>query len=225
MKPRSLFPAVSTALLVACLTAEARADVTLYDNGPPVMTNGFLMNTFLEADNFTLASGSIPITGIHFWDLETAGSYAGSIYYAIYANNGGTPGAVLTANATSSVVRTQAGPTGGGVAGTTLFLDDITVPAISLSAGSYFLGLHNGPVNTTPSGTFAWAVTSGPGSPPPSFNQTPPGTGPFISNGAGNELAFNLTGPLAIPEPSVVTLSGVALGAAALYARARRRVR
>jgi hypothetical protein len=202
--------------LVSATATTARADIVLFSNGGPVMTNGFLMNTFLEADNFAL-SGPSQINAIHFWDLETPSSFAGSIYYAIYAG-GATPGAVLASGTSTTVGRTQVGPSGGGVAFTTLFLDDVTITPAVLPAGNYFLGLHNGPVNTVQSGTFAWAENNGTNNPPSSFNQTPPGTGSFVSNGAGNELAFNLSGvsTAPVPAPPAVVLVGLGAGCVAL---------
>ena len=138
------------AVFFGCLIGQAQGETLLYDNGAPQLgdsSGGNPMTQQLELERFTLASAST-INSIAFWDFEQAGSYSGSFVYRIFADNAGTPGAILFSGtvAGGKVRRSSQGMT--DPSGDTLFRNDLMISPLALAAGSYFLGLHNGPLTT-----------------------------------------------------------------------------
>lgn len=198
-------------LLLLSLTADvapALAD-TLYDNGPPNAANGNEMTFWIQAEEFILASDSV-LTDIRFWafGFREPGSYQGSIVWSIYANTPGGPGALLH-RATVVPTRTFRAPTpfGGGS-----FQHDFSVGEIPLGAGTYWLGLHNGPLTRTVRDDYYWETTVPNATRRGHEDVNPFDVGGWFNN--GQEHAFILfgrgAGPSA-PEPSSVVLLGSSL--------------
>src|SRR5262245_14562778 len=79
---------------LAHLTIAVATAGIIYDNGSPNQFDGSELTSFLQAEDFTL-SGTSTFDTIRFWTLEDAASYSGSIFWAIYADNGGEPGSIL----------------------------------------------------------------------------------------------------------------------------------
>jgi hypothetical protein len=207
MKTRR-FAVLLAALTVVSVASAARADL-VYDNGGPSLNGGNEMTGWIQADRFTMTNDGT-ITGIHFWDVEQPGGFTGSIYYAIYADNGGAPGLVVRADTVSAVTRTDTGQTDSS--GLELVKNDLGISALDLVAGDYWLGLHNGnPLTAMTNNGFYLDSTDGVG-PPVGMEQVAPFTGAFMEN--GSEKAFYLTGSL-VPEPSAMTLFGIGLTVAA----------
>src|SRR4051812_38179645 len=93
-------------LLVMSLSGLA----SVVGNGAPNQTGGSDLNSFLEADNFTLGSDAF-ISQVQFWALQGAPSdYAGSIDWAFYTDAAGQPGASV-ANGNAAAIGTPTGNT------------------------------------------------------------------------------------------------------------------
>jgi hypothetical protein len=168
------------------------------------------MNGFLEADSFTIGSALI-FTQIAYWsDQASAADFAGSTYWAIYSNVAGSPGAVLFSGSSAAA--------GVATSNTTLGLNEFAYQFavnFTLAPATYWLALHNGPVNTIPQTQFLWAWESGVSSTSKSQDLSVVAA-PWVSNSAS--LAFQLTGS-ATPEPASMFLVGSGLLAAWLTRR------
>jgi hypothetical protein len=210
------FTVLLVALTVSGVASAARADV-IYDNGGPGLDGGDEMTGWIQADMFSLTNDGT-LTGIHFWDLEQTGAFTGSIYYAIYADNGGVPGLVLKADTVSAVTRTDTGMADSN--GLELWENDLAIGGLDLLAGNYWLGLHNGSPLTATAAQGFYLDNSPDGSLPFAQEQIAPFSGAFGDN--GSEKAFFLTGTV-VPEPSAMTLLGLGLMVAAVARVSRKR--
>lgn len=184
----------------------AAADVVIFDNSPPNHLGGNNMGFAFQAEDFSVPNG-FSLTGIHFWSLEGAGAYRGSISWSIMTNGSGAPGAVtLVANNQSTVSRTAL----GSYLGLTEYRNDFALNApVALSAGTYWLVLHNGPNSDLGDpNEFLWESAAN--------NATMRGAERFDLAGpwtpTGTEHVFQI---LAVPEPAhvLMLLAGLTLAA------------
>lgn len=204
----NLKSAILTAVL-ACSAATASAAV-VYDNGGPNRVNGNEMTQWVQAEDFLFADRTL-VTDVHFWSLEGANAYAGSITYLIYSDNAGTPGSIL-AQGSVTPVRTATGQSLGNLSEFQydFFLD---TPFQTGANVTYFLGLHNGPLATTDRLEFYWGATANNATARGLEDVSPFGDGGWVSN--GTEHAFRLTNDgLTVPTPASLALVGLALFAA-----------
>jgi hypothetical protein len=202
--------------LAAVLTATqaAYAGPVIYNNGAPNFLEGNEATTWIQAEDFTFAS-DVTLGDIHFWTFESTFGYQGSVTYRIYGNAGTQPDETnILREGSVSPTRTALGP---GPFGYDEFSYDFDIAPLNLAAGTYWLGLHNGPLTTTNRADWYWATTA--------LNATLTGRedmDPFDDGGwfdNTQEHAFYLTGPSA-PEPASILLLGLgALG----FARSRAR--
>ena len=185
------------------------AQAGIIGNGPPNQSGGSDLNSFLEADNFSVVNPFANIVQIRFWALATSPTdFAGTVDWAFYSDLGGFPNAsVLSGNAPATGT-----PTGNTTFGLNEFRYTLTVNA-ALSTGSYWLVLHNGPSNVQPATTFYWAWSNGNAG--NSANLDLSSGPPWVGNSA--ELAFELTDT--IPEPASMSLVGGGMLAAWLLRR------
>lgn len=190
-------------LIVALILTPAFADV-IYDNGAPNLQNGNEMTAWIQSEDFVLATGQT-VTGINFWSIEDpGGTFSGTLTYLIYDDAGGLPGSVLFQG---ELVPTRTG-TGRVALG---FYDEYYYELgvnLPLAAGTYHLGLHNGPLSLVDRLDMYWETTD--------LNGTTTGLEMVLPGGSwsnnGQEHAFNLTGGgVGIPEPASFLLLGAGL--------------
>src|SRR5512139_40180 len=125
----------------------------LYDNGAPNQLNGNEMTQWIQTEDFTLTAAAT-ITDIHFWSVDS-GLADGTITWQIYSDNAGLPNVIL-ASGNTAVTRTA---TGNVLFFGTEFANDFNIAALSLGAGTYHLGLHNGALSVTNRSEFYWETT------------------------------------------------------------------
>jgi hypothetical protein len=166
------------------------------------------MTQWIQAEDFTLATAA-KITDVHFWSVEGQSSYQGSVSWGFYSNVGGVPGALIASGNTSAVTRTA---TGNSLFFGTEFLNDFDILPVSLAAGSYFLGLHNGLSSVDSRSEYYWETQSTSVGANGQEDVSPFGVGSWFDN--GHEHAFYLTGEATtnpVPEPSSIALVGLAM--------------
>jgi hypothetical protein len=224
---------IQSVLFVACIAGACipASAALIYNNGGPNHLGGSDMVLSLEADDFTVAAQST-LTTAQFWDFETpgGGDYAGSISWFIYSNSANNPGSVLFSGSASGAAVTRAAT---GIFDPSLqfteFSDTFTFGGgVTLSAGVYWLGLHNGPtspVDPNSLANFAWENTST-SCTETAFNVcgraqdlTSPGS-PFLSTLTEN--AFNISGSPVTGTPEPASLPLFASGFASLVLLPRR---
>jgi hypothetical protein len=193
-----LFPAFSPmnfraalfffALVSAALSSRAGL---LLDNGAPDLSDASEMTHWIDANQFTLSSNSI-LWQVRFWDAEASTSFQGTVYWEIHSDNGGgVPGPVLFSGLSTNVTHSA---TGRAIFGAyPEYVDNFDLPSVFLGTGNYWLVLHNGPLSNNLGRDIFWeqAINS---STAPSLTQPAPFTGPWESNGASSQLAFQLYG-------------------------------
>ena len=213
--PRALVRTGMAALALSAAQLSFAAPV--YNNGLPTLDYGTNMSGNVVAEDFSLTA-SATISSIRFWSIQSApADYLGSVYWAVYSNVGGAPGAVLFGNTT---VTTTAAATGNSTAfNYAEYLFDVDVTDFTLGAGNYWLGLANDPLDPANPTEMLWSPTASTiGSESMYFDST------FGWTGAGTHLAFVLDGtgvvvpppppPPGVPEPGTLALVGLAVLAA-----------
>jgi hypothetical protein len=194
-------------MLALTFVPAAFAATIVYDNGGPNQQDGNEATEWIQTEDFTL-TGTLTITDVHFWDIETTPGYAGSIYWAITDDNGGNPGSILA----SGIADPTHTLTANGCTVLGFFCEysnDFNIDPLMLLAGTYHLEIHNGDLNNTARSEFYWETTNG--------NGTQTGLECDLTTGAcasdswssnGNEHAFYLTGGTTTPEPSSLLMLG-----------------
>jgi hypothetical protein len=203
----SLIKNIAAGVAVVVLALAGPANASVIGNGPPNQTGGSDLNSFLEADNFTLGSAT-NIVLVQYWTLQDdLTDYAGTTDWGFYQDAVGIPGTLVASGNTVA--------TGAATGNTTFGLNEfeytfaVNVP---LLAGNYWLALHNGPSSTLPSTTYYWAWSADSGNSQSLDLSASPA---WVGN--SSELAFQLSSP--VPEPASIGLCGGALLAAWLARR------
>lgn len=212
----SLAEIIGFALSMTIVVVAGRAYATLlYDNGSPNGSNGSEMTMWIQAEDFALASPAT-ITDVRFWTIEQPSQpgYNGSIVWTLYSDAGGSPGGILDRG---TALATQVST--GSIFGFEGFQNDFSLGPLALDAGTYWLGLHNGPLTHDSRDYFYWQ-NSDPFSGNGHEDRTPFDSGGWSIN--GEEHAFELFGTTTtIPEPS----TGLLVIAGVLGLAGRRRMR
>jgi hypothetical protein len=215
--------------LVAMLCAAGVAQAGLIvDNGAPNVTNARDISLFRSADDFTV--GAVTIGAVQFWITTTSPiqtdpqtNFSGSITYAFYNNSAGSIGSLITSGTVSGLVSVYSGLTHSGSNANINVVDFNLLAPLSLSAGTYWLELHEGATLGTSDGTnIGWEVANSSGNAKQGL-----ATNGLPVNGVNNELAFRLfDAPAAsVPEPQNFALVGAALLLAAARIHHLRRAR
>ncbi|MBM3756998.1 MAG: PEP-CTERM sorting domain-containing protein [Acidobacteria bacterium] len=211
---------IKFALAALALSVSAQAAL-IFNNGAPTTLGVRDIGLFRTADDFALASAQ-NVAGIRFfysWTspsvVEPADNFRGTITYAIYNDSAGSIGSQIATGSVSGLASTFTGIIIPGSNAKINAVEFNLVFAVALSAGTYWLELHEGPTLSTDDGTgIGWILAADAGNAKQGLtaNGLPAG-------GVNNELAFELhdtaSGATGVPEPgSVALMAGMAVLAA-----------
>ena len=142
---------VACAIITLATPLAQAAPVTLWDNGGPATETqgGSQMSSFFQAANFTTGFAT-NLSSTTFWSLEGGSAYAGSISYSIFGSTDGSPNesAVFASGNVAAPSRTTIGSTSLGGLALGIFRYDFDLAVTNLAAGTYWLALHNGALDT-----------------------------------------------------------------------------
>ena len=194
---------------IAAIAIAASAQAAVI-GAPPNQSGGSDLDSYLEADTFSVASTFNPVQ-IKFWTLQIdATDYVSPTYWGVYTNVASAPGAALF----SGTPTLTGVSTGVSAFGFNEFVYTIPV-SFTLGVGNYWLVLHNGAINTMPATNFFWEWSADSGN--SRYLDLALGlASPWNRN--DSSLAFQLS---ETPEPASLWLSAGGLMAALL---ARRRL-
>jgi len=205
----SLIARFSLLALAAFLTCSTTAySSTIYNNGSPNQADGLDISGFIAADDFTLGT-SATVSGVIFYASANVdpftSQFSGTIGYGLFTNDNGTPGTLMASGYDTNAVLSD---TGNSIFGTEEYQIAISLPSIPISAGTYWLGLHEGAFGTPDDGTtIYWDTTSSQTGSLPMVTSDLSGSGgwyPGLSE-TTYDLAFALDGSTSnaqTPEPS-----------------------
>jgi hypothetical protein len=187
----------------------------VFDNGDAGKATAAREMTYsVQADMFSL-SRPTQLSAIRFWTVQQLPDFdgfgfAGSIAWQVYNDNAGKPGALVGGGV---VTPAESSFSPCGYSASTLLPGcnqfDLTIAPLTLNAGTYWLGLHNGPLSlTNQNRAFFWLAAAGANSgamDPSPFSgawQAPQNT----------KFSFQLFGADATPLPRAGVLSHIAAG-------------
>jgi hypothetical protein len=221
---RALFTSLAIAVLSLCAAQTSSADTVVFDNGAPNGINGRnIGGPFYTAEDFTLTSAQ-SLTSVRFWGLRATtlpGAFTGQIYWEFRANAAGAPGAVLTSGLSPGTETFRAPSV---FAGLSSYQYDFSVGSVNLSAGTYWLVLHNGAFGTTTTGDLFWETTA-PNATSSAYQRTGTASSFIITTPPANHLAFqiNAADGAPIPEPTTLVMLGLGLTGVAGAVRRHRK--
>jgi hypothetical protein len=188
-------------LILFGTSLSAKAEIIFDNGGPNGYTPGKDMCSWLQADDF-LFDQDVILTGAHFWTFEDSTStWENTLEYFIFADNSGTPGAIISSGDGQSILKQVTRITPGGEAYEYSF--EFETPVSLVANKTYWFGPHLASDYSGVSDVFRWESNmSGFGS--TSFESE----GGSLDNWTNSEIhrAFYLEG---IPEPATMLLVGL----------------
>jgi len=199
------------------LAVPAGASV-VYDNGTPDGNGGNYATEWVPAEDFSFAGAtSVGGAGVYIGFVTDITAWDGSFTYYLFADSGGSPGAMLASGSVSPTVTLTGFDAGFGNA--YLFAFDFNSAFDAAAGTNYWLGFNAAGDFNTLDGPF-WASTAGNGT--SAGHESEGGT---FDNWADNEIehAFYLTGLTSgVPEPSTWAMMILGFGVAGLSFRRSR---
>ena len=214
-------------VLIAIMLAWAipAAAAVIYDNGT-TPSNSFVSDTdfpLFVADDFSLAPGANVITGVQWTGLyfpSNTPTQPDNFTIQFFADVGGSP--AVTPFLSLSVGNLGRTDTGIDITGSDLFAYSANVAPIALAPNTVFwLSIFNNTSADTDDNWF-WGMQDALGNSHGRGNPADPWL-PQVQPPVGNRQDFQLTGPIDIPEPSVLAL--LAIGVIGLLGSRRKRAR
>lgn len=214
---RCLMGIVAT-ITLALLQTDARAAV-VYDNG--IYATNFNTTSItgaISADDFTFAD-TASFDTIRFWAADApaglATEFSGTLTWAVRANSGGIPGAIIESGTTSDVTVTDTGDILNGNPNFEIAQFNFSVPEVTLDAGTYWLSLkENGPDDPGDGSIVGWLFTASQtgNTHKQDSEETNPTT--WDDDGAAADTAFELRSDarVVVPEANTFALALPALG-------------
>ncbi len=215
-------------LLLFCVMAPLACSVgsaaLIYNNGAPNQASADSISDLRVAEDMVVSSAGF-LTSFEFWDVEAPGAYNGSISWFLFTNAAGTPGTVIAqGNASTGAQITRTATANTNVFGFAEFDDvvnmtgSLTSGSLTVGAGTYWLGLHDGLITNTVFQDFYWETTAN--------NASTFGEYQDLTSGPAwvstlQEHAFNVSGTLGsvVPEPGTWVLMSAGLAGLALLRR------
>ncbi len=192
---------IATAVLA--LSAEAGAQMSaVYDNGSPNLLNGFEITHWKQANSFTLTA-SVVLARVLFWDVEASSSFQSQAYWEIRRDNAGSPGTVIFSGTSTDLTHIA---TGRRAFVYPEFVNNFGLPSVSLTAGNYWLVLHNGPLSNNVTRDIFWETTTSTNL-AVSMSDTAPFANNWQTDGAVSQMAFQLIGVLESVRPRITSIS------------------
>lgn len=174
----------------------------LFDNGSPDLIGGSEMTHWRDANKFTLNADGI-LEGIRFWELEASAAFSHSVVWEIRGlDPSNTPGPVLFSGTSQNLTHLSTGRSAYGVYPE--FVDTFDISPVALSAGTYWLVLHNGPNSYNTSRDIFWETALNPSTEETLFDEAPFSEW-WGSNGPLSQLAFQIHGVDATARPRITS--------------------
>lgn len=205
-------------LMASCLAMPANATI-IYDNGGPDALSGNETTQWIQAEDFSFGGATnVGGAGVYLTDVSGISSWDGSFTYYLFADSGGTPGALLDSGGVSPTVSNAGVACCGG--SSLLFEFDFLSPFGAAAGSTYWLGIHAS--TNFDRDELYWSSTGANGS---ATGQESFGGTLDNWNGNGQEHAFYLTdGVGAVPEPGTWAMMMLGFGmAGAAVRRGKRR--
>ncbi len=195
-----------TACWVAFLGTSMAAHSATLVNQAPDLLGGDNMSQYVVAESFSLA-GTYQLTSLRFWALlGSATDYSGSVFWAVHSNAANSPGAIV-ASGSAAAAAVATGNSFFGVYDE--YLLDVSM-SFQLTAGNYWLALHNGPLTNDGFTDMYWETSSTSDGLSGQFDAL--GDAPDLGwLDTGNEHAFLMSGRLVddnrVPLPGSLSLA------------------
>jgi len=202
MRTRSPFAILVVLLASAGTTAGRAAAGPLWDQSDVGLTSAYDISGFVPAADFTIGAATLA-TGVELWmtdgdyrDDGTLNRFDGVLGWAIYGDGGGKPGALVARGVASGLVESDTGIQAifGDIFRARFELDQ----AVELTAGTYWLALHEGTWGSSYDlSQVYWVVSSSVHGNGVFYATDETNPGSWLAGVAGDDLAFVVEGSVA----------------------------